>query len=349
MSRHARSFRFVPLSLLLLAGGVPAASAAEPAPAAAGPANSSGPTPVNPTGEVQLSELIRSYLSLRDQLHALQLSMLQQRLDTEVAARTQTTLVTEKLEAIRTSLEAERESRRQESQRAQAERERLTLELAGIQRTVLGMAAGLVILGLAAAGIRYYRTAGRRPRPATTAEPEQPVPVPPVAAAAPSPGAAPAVAPSADVVKASPPPAPPTPAATEPNAPTPRPAARFPDRDPLEQMRRDPMWIAGLLSQGNSLLMDNRAREALSCFEELLQFDPSNGEAWVKRGLALERLQQFESALRSYDQAIALEPSLSAAHLHRAGLCTRLRRFDEAADSYRRAASGNAPIGAMNR
>jgi tetratricopeptide (TPR) repeat protein len=295
--------------------------------------------------DVNLSELIRSYLALRDQLQAVQLAMLQQRLDAEVASRNQTTAVAEKFEAIRSALESEREFRRQESQRAQEERDRLSLELAQFQRTILWLAGALAALGLLVAAVRLWLTARRARAP-------QPAPQPP---APPEPARtvnAPAIAP----VAATPPPAPepvapppPRPVVSAAPEPVSREARRFPDHDPLERLRRDPAWIAGLLSQGNSLLMENRSREALSCFEELLQLDPTSSEAWMKRGLALERLQQLESALRSFDQALALEPGLAAAHLYRAGLCTRMRRFDDAAESYRQAARGSAPVNPGSR
>lgn len=340
MPRHARSLRPIPLGLLLLVCGWDSvAGADQPAPLATPPA-AAAQAPAAQASEATVAELIRSYLSLRDQLHSVQMSMLQQRLDAEVAARTQATAVAEKFEAIRSAIETERDFRRQESQRAQEERDRLSGQLAELQRIVLWLAGALVGLGLMAWGLRAW-LAGRRAS-AASALPPPPATPEPVQAVVPATPAPLAVAPTPTPATTTPPP--PEPGANLSPEVRPRAPGRFPGQDPLERLRRDPAWIAGLLSQGNSLLMENRAREALSCFEELLQLDPANSEAWMKRGLALERLQQFESALRSFDQALTLEPELSSAHLYRAGLCTRMRRFDDAAESYRLAARGSAPV-----
>ena len=174
MPRSTRSLRPITLSLWLLLGGGSAVGAADqPTPATPPTSSPNAPAAQAATAQptdVNLSELIRSDLALRDQLQAVQLAMLQQRLDAEVASRNQTAAVAEKFEAIRSALESEREFRRQESQRAQEERDRLSLELAQFQRTILWLAGALAALGLLVAAVRLWLTA-RRARAAQPAPP----------------------------------------------------------------------------------------------------------------------------------------------------------------------------------
>ena len=57
-------------------------------------------------------------------------------------------------------------------------------------------------------------------------------------------------------------------------------------------------------------------------------------KALVKKGSALERLQQDHEALACYDRAIAADRSMALAYLSKGGLCVRLERFEEALECY---------------
>jgi len=89
-----------------------------------------------------------------------------------------------------------------------------------------------------------------------------------------------------------------------------------------------------LLAKGQSLLDQDKAPEALGCFEEILKAEPHHGEALVKKGLALEALQRAEDALACYDQAIAANADLTIAYLQKGGLLNRLERYEEALQCY---------------
>lgn len=89
-----------------------------------------------------------------------------------------------------------------------------------------------------------------------------------------------------------------------------------------------------LLAKGQSLLDQDKAQEALGCFEEILKAEPHHGEALVKKGLALESLQRSEEALACYDQAIAANADLTIAYLQKGGLLNRLERYEEALQCY---------------
>jgi tetratricopeptide (TPR) repeat protein len=57
----------------------------------------------------------------------------------------------------------------------------------------------------------------------------------------------------------------------------------------------------------------------------------------MKKGMALERLGQYEQALTCFDQALEAHPGLTAAYLHKGGLYNRLQRFAEALECYEQA------------
>lgn len=89
-----------------------------------------------------------------------------------------------------------------------------------------------------------------------------------------------------------------------------------------------------LLAKGQSLLNMDKAAEALTCFEEILKVEPNHGEALVKKGIALEALDQPDEAIRCYDQAIAANSDLTIAYLQKGGLFNRLERYEEALQCY---------------
>ena len=95
--------------------------------------------------------------------------------------------------------------------------------------------------------------------------------------------------------------------------------------------------IPAFLAQGQSMLKQKQWEAALKCFDEILSVDPKHGQALVKRGIILERLQRLQEAFECYDRAIAADASLTIAYLHKGGLCNRLERFKEALECYEKA------------
>ena len=107
---------------------------AQPAP------DSSAARPAAPE-ELSQSELLKAYLQVRDQLHATQLAVLNNRMESEAASRAQAAALTERLEAIKVAMDAERERQRKEVERAEADRLRLQQEAEQSNRIVLWVAA----------------------------------------------------------------------------------------------------------------------------------------------------------------------------------------------------------------
>jgi tetratricopeptide (TPR) repeat protein len=355
MKNIAMLFRLAALTavgVFFVAG--PSQLTAQPAPEAA---------PTRPASPEDLSkaELLQSYLQVREQLHATQLAIANNRAEAEAVARTQAAAITDKLEAIKVEMNAERERHQRETQRINAERDRQQIEMYRLNserarqqaeaersnRNVLWIAAafgGLGLLAMIALPLIQWRTLNRMAEVTALRAPEAvPRALPGDAGteasdrmvassnqrllsvidrmerrifeleqtAAPSPSAAPAA--SANPFAA--------PDALRTTIPISDQAAR----------------ISMLFTRGRSYLDAGKAREALACFDEILKLDLNNPNALVKRGTALERLEQDKEALLCYDRAIKADPKMTIAYLYKGGVCNRLQRYEEALQCYEQA------------
>jgi tetratricopeptide (TPR) repeat protein len=352
MKFFAQPLRSLALSLLLSSAGF----AADSPPPAAKPAAADDAA----QQAAHQAELLKSYLKVREELHATQLAIVNNR----VAG------VTEKLDAIRLAMEAERERTQIEAQRQAAERERQQAETQRSNRTMLWVAAafgGLGLLAVLLMPVLQWRTLNRMAEVATHR-----------AAQLPGAGAAPALlggeaatAPAEQAVSVSNQrlmavidrmerrifelehtTTPPAAAAAVPVLAVPAPVnttngthangAQTSVTLPAgpDAARRSPAngdqatWIAVLLNKGRSLVSTNKALDAVSCYDEILRLDPRHTEAMVRKGAALERLNRFEEAIQCYDRAIETDPKVTLAHLSKGGVCNRLGRYDEALKCY---------------
>lgn len=318
--------------------------------------------------EQNQAELLRSYIQLREQLHATQLSVINSRVEAETAARVQAAALTEKLDSIKVAIDAERERQQAEAARMAAEREHQETAALQNQRTFIWVlcifgAVGALILLL----VPFFQwRALNRVVEGVAARTTAPVPLPsapiPAIAAGPSDQAvelsnqrlmsvidrveqrvieleqtasrhplSPAPAPgeqrpSLDGVTSD---AAGTPA-TSPIADSQ--AVRMPPSTPEVDPR-----ITLLLGRGRQLLGANRARDALSCYDEILKIDTNHPEALVKKGAALERLKRDEEAIWCYDRAIESDRKMTLAYLYKGGVFNRQGRYDDALECYEQA------------
>jgi len=104
-------------------------------------------------------------------------------------------------------------------------------------------------------------------------------------------------------------------------------------RTKAEKAERDAR-IALLLGKGQAHLNLQQADTALKCFNEVIELDPANAEAAVKKGMALEKLGSLDEAIDCYDRAIALDNSMTMAYLSKGGVFNRLERYGEALQCY---------------
>jgi tetratricopeptide (TPR) repeat protein len=95
--------------------------------------------------------------------------------------------------------------------------------------------------------------------------------------------------------------------------------------------------VAGLLAEGQALVVANELDKALKCYDTILTLHPDHAEAFVKMGSVLEKLGRNDEAFASYDCAIAVDDSMTMAYLQKGGLCNRLARYEEATRCYEKA------------
>lgn len=126
-----------------------------------------------------------------------------------------------------------------------------------------------------------------------------------------------------------------TPGESAPVAPAARTLSLVPDVPAsAEPVRED---AVALIEKGHALIQEGQPAPALAYLERATVLDPSNVQAWLKRGVALEKLERLRDALLAYDTAAAIEPNLPVVHLSRAGVLNRLQRYDDALRCYEQA------------
>jgi tetratricopeptide (TPR) repeat protein len=97
--------------------------------------------------------------------------------------------------------------------------------------------------------------------------------------------------------------------------------------------------IGALLMQGNALAAQAQYRDAIRCYEKILELAPS--------GNCLSLPGEFAEAIKSYDAIIAARPNDLRAHCNRANALKQLGHCHEALVEYERvlkADPGNADL-----
>jgi tetratricopeptide (TPR) repeat protein len=343
-------------ALLLQLGALCVALALLAAPAttrAQAPTESAPPKPAG-IDELTQAELLKSYLQIRDQLHATQLAIANSRAETESTARAQATAIAEKLVAIKAAMETERQRQQVETLRANAERERQQMDAQRSNRTVLWVAVGFGAIGLLAMlfmPLIQLRTINRIAEVATQRSPA-PAALMGSGETDTLPGHTVALSnqrlmsviermekrifelehttthplAAAVTIEAK------TSNGSEAIAQA-APATNSATNSAADQAAR----ISVLLDKGKFLLSTNKAKEAVAVYDEVLKINANHAEALVKKGAALEKLKQDDAAIRCYDRAIEVNQKMTIAYLSKAGVCNRLGRYDEAMECYEHA------------
>ncbi|MCU0771672.1 MAG: tetratricopeptide repeat protein [Verrucomicrobia bacterium] len=283
-------------------------------------------------------EVVRSFLYLQEQMHATQLAVERSRLDSEAAAARSSEALNARLRVIEEALlQANTQGRTAvaDASRQISESNYRVMILAGIiaslgflalattawmqwrvasqlsaQGTAVGSpallpAAGYSPMGFRAANgqsanVRLMHTLGRLEHRIAELELGHHAAMPP------------ANVPSVQVAN------PPIPAASTKDAGS---------NEPL----------AALIKQGEDLLTQEEAEQAVAHFDALLAKHPGHPEVLLHKGAALERLERDEEALECYDQALRADHNHTMAYLHKGGLYNRMERFTEAMECYEKA------------
>jgi tetratricopeptide (TPR) repeat protein len=99
-----------------------------------------------------------------------------------------------------------------------------------------------------------------------------------------------------------------------------------------------------LCDQGQMLLRQNQATNALATFERALQADDRNHAAWLWRAMALTDLGRFNEALESYDRALSLEPGSAGMWNSKGALLMELGRVEAALECFEQALELSATV-----
>jgi tetratricopeptide (TPR) repeat protein len=350
MKNFALLPQFGALSIALLLAVASRSELKAQAPAENPPAKSTTPEELSP------AELLKSYLQVREQLHTTQLAIANARAETETAARIQANAIAEKLDSIKAAMEAERQRQQIETLRTNAERERQQIETQRSNRTVLWVAVGFGGVGLLAMLVMpmlQWRAINRMAE-TTALRPQLQAPMGqallPAEAGAPSDQT---VALSNQrlmsvidrmerrIFELEHTTIQPLPAASTTSAPpTSSNGTSSNGTDPSRHAAApndQGTWITLLLNKGRSLLSTNKAREAITCYDEILKLEANHAEALVRKGAALERLNRLDEAILCYDRAIEVDRKMTLAYLYKGGVCNRLQRYDEALKCYEQA------------
>jgi tetratricopeptide (TPR) repeat protein len=93
--------------------------------------------------------------------------------------------------------------------------------------------------------------------------------------------------------------------------------------------------------KGTALGELGRNEEALESFDQALAINPDYAEAWAVRGIPLNELGRNEEALESYARALAINSDLAEAWYNRGTALGELGRNEEALESYDKALAIN--------
>ncbi len=98
------------------------------------------------------------------------------------------------------------------------------------------------------------------------------------------------------------------------------------------------------LNRGNQLLSQNNYPEAIKNYDKALELQPNNSQVsqlLYNKAIALQKSNLLEPALIAFNQLIQIEPENSQAYLNRGTTLRKLRRYADAIASYDRALAIN--------
>ena len=104
-----------------------------------------------------------------------------------------------------------------------------------------------------------------------------------------------------------------------------------------EILQFDPTNSVALLRRGDARTRLGEWTKALADYTESLRLNPQNPEALTSRGAAHYRLGQSDLAVADFSEALRVDPSYNPARVSRADLHLRQGEFDQAVADYNQA------------
>ena len=92
-----------------------------------------------------------------------------------------------------------------------------------------------------------------------------------------------------------------------------------------------------MLSEGSTLVKDDKLNEAVNIFTKVIDLDPSWAEAWNKRATVLYLLGEFQKSQNDIDKVLELEERHFGALAGQGLVNIQLKNYDKAIMSYEKA------------
>ena len=92
-----------------------------------------------------------------------------------------------------------------------------------------------------------------------------------------------------------------------------------------------------MLSEGSTLVKDDKLNEAVNIFTKVIELDPSWAEAWNKRATVLYLLGEFRKSQNDIDKVLELEERHFGALAGQGLVNIQLKNYDKAIMSYEKA------------
>ena len=84
-----------------------------------------------------------------------------------------------------------------------------------------------------------------------------------------------------------------------------------------QALQQDPSNFDAWIGKGMALANSGDFSGSLSCFETATQIEPLNPSGWNNRGVVLREMGRYQDALTSFNKALLLDPSYEVAQLNR--------------------------------
>lgn len=92
-----------------------------------------------------------------------------------------------------------------------------------------------------------------------------------------------------------------------------------------------------MLSEGSTLVKDDKLTEAVNIFTKVIELDPNWAEAWNKRATVLYLLGEFQKSQNDIDKVLELEERHFGALAGQGLVNIQLKNYDKAIMSYEKA------------
>jgi len=73
---------------------------------------------------------------------------------------------------------------------------------------------------------------------------------------------------------------------------------------------QDPKYLPALRGKAETLIMLGREGEAIAVYDQLIAQEPGKAGHYANRGIAHDRLGEYEGALADYERALSLDPEV---------------------------------------